>query len=155
MIDFDKFISVLGVAEDSKEFSEFVLSLSEKFIISEDLDEYNDSIGKTKHYECFELGFSIGFRQKILNHIHFFFEEYESYSICKKIDFLNLSINATSTEQEIVKQLGSPVFSGGGYPDAFFGYINRWIKYEENAYFLHFELNASNKIAKVSLIAKE
>jgi hypothetical protein len=152
MIDFDKFISVLGVAEDSKEFSEFVLSLSEKFIISEDSDEYNDPIGNTKHYEFFELGFSIGFRQKKLNYIHFFFDKYENYLNCKVSRFLNVQI--TSSEKEVIDLLGKNYFSGGGYEDSLLGYINRWIKYEKPLFFLHIQFNKNNSISAISLIEK-
>ncbi len=139
------FTAVIGSLQSSEGFNSFVVSTKEPPYIS------TSYLGDATYYSFFNFGVLLLIENLRLTQITFFIEELEGFSKYHG----DLIIDATSTEQEIVKQLGNPIFSGGGYPDAFFGYINRWIKYEENAYFLHFELNASNKIAKVSLIAKE
>jgi hypothetical protein len=139
------FTAVIGSLQSSEVFNNFVVEIKEFPYVS------ISSLGDVTYYSFFNSGILLLIENLRLTQITFFIEELEGFSKY----YGDLIIDANSSEQDIVKQLGNLAFSGGGYPDAFLGYINRWIKYEEDAYFLHFELNASNKIAKVSLIGKE
>ena len=111
MIDWMGFTNAIGMTEMSKEFSQLSLSIGEKATISNEPAEYNDPIGHTKHYKYMRSGLEIGFRQNLLNHIHFYFDRYEGYSAFKGM--LLFGISSGWSEEAVVQKLGTPTASGG------------------------------------------
>lgn len=150
MIDWMRFTNAIGMTEMSKEFSQLSLSIGEKATISNESAEYNDPIGHTKHYKYMHSGLEIGFRQNLLNHIHFYFDRHEGYSVFKGT--LLFGVSSCWSEEAVVQKLGTPTASGGGNVDILFGYINRWIKYEKEVYALHLQFNRSNQLCRASLM---
>ncbi|MFE8049750.1 hypothetical protein [Brenneria goodwinii] len=150
MLDWTEFTSALGMTEMSKEFSQLSLSIGEKPQISDDPAEYNDPLGHTKHYKYIRSGLEIGFRQNLLNHVHFYFDGYEGYSIFK--GQLLSGVSFGWSEEAVVQVLGEPTVGGGGKVDMLLGYINRWVKYEKEAYALHMQFNQNNQLCRASLI---
>lgn len=150
MIDWMEFTNAIGMTEMSKEFSQLSLSIGEKATISNEPAEYNDPLGHTKHYKYMHSGLEIGFRQNVLNHIHFYFDRYEGYSAFKGT--LLFGVSSGWSEEAVVQKLGTPTASGGGNVDILLGYINRWIKYEKEVYALHLQFNRSNQLCRASLM---
>lgn len=150
MLDWIEFTNALGTTETSKEFSQLILSIGEKAQISEDPAEYNDPVGNTKYYKYIHSGLEIGFRQNLLNHVHFYFDGYEGYSVFK--GQLLSGVSACWGEATVVQVLGEPTASGGGKADMLLGYINRWIKYEKEVYALHMQFDQSDQLCRASLM---
>lgn len=150
MIDWLEFTNALGTTEMSKEFSQLNLSIGEKAQVSDDPAEYNDPLGHTKHYKYLHSGLEIGFRQSLLNHIHFYFDGYEGYSAFK--GQLLSGVSSGWSEEAVVQVLGEPTADGGGKLDMLLGYINRWVKYEKEAYALHLQFDQSNQLCRASVM---
>lgn len=150
MIDWMEFTNAIGMTEMSREFSQLSLSIGEKPSISNEPAEYNDPLGHTKHYKYLHSGLEIGFRQNILNHIHFYFDGYEGHSAFKGTLLSGVSFGWS--EEAVVQKLGTPTASGGGNVDILLGYINRWIKYEKEVYALHLQFDQSNQLCRASLM---
>ncbi|CAQ85084.1 MULTISPECIES: hypothetical protein [Photorhabdus] len=150
MVDWMQFINALGTTEVSKKFYDLNLAIEENAQLYEDPSEYNDPIGHTKYYKYPHSGLEIGFRKDVLNHIHFYFNENEGYSIFK--GNLMFGINSEWSEIEIIQALGEPSTNGGGKIDILLGYINRWIKYENEKYALHLQFDQNNFLYQATLM---
>jgi len=150
MIDWIKFTNALGTTEISQEFSQLSLSIGETAQIIDEPTEYNDAIGHTKHYKYINSGLEIGFRQNLLNHVHFYFDGYDGYLAFK--GQLLAGISSGWSEKAVVQVLGEPTARGGGKNDMLLGYINRWVKYEKETYALHIQFDQSNQLCRASLM---
>jgi filamentous hemagglutinin len=153
MVEWIKFINALGKVETSKEFFELNFSIGELAKISEDLTEYNDPVGHTKHYKYVHSGLEIGIRGNVLNHIHFYFDGTDGYSVYE--GKLLYEISSGWTENAVIQTLGKPVASGGGKMDMIIGYINHWIKYEMDIYALHLQFDQCEQLCRVTLMLSE
>ncbi|MBE8598165.1 hypothetical protein IQ209_17115 [Xenorhabdus sp. BG5] len=150
MIDWSRFTSALGTTESSKEFNELCLAIGEQAEISQDPSEYNDPVGQTTYYSFVHSGIEIGFRQGVLNHIHFYFDGNEDYACFTGCLLSNIS-EGWSVEK-VVQVLGEPLMKGGGKMDMLLGFINSWIKYEYQKYALHLQFNQDGLLCGGSLM---
>lgn len=150
MVDWTAFINALGTSDVSKEFSQLNASIGESAQVSDDPAGYNDPIGHTKYYKYIHSGLEIGFRQGLLNHVHFYFDKYDGYSNFQ--GKLLFGVSSGWSEKSIVQVLGEPTASGGGKVDMLLGHINRWIKYEKENYALHMQFDQNNQLCRASLI---
>ncbi|WP_445375450.1 hypothetical protein ACSLVK_07335 [Photorhabdus tasmaniensis] len=150
MIEWNKFTSVLGVSESSKEFNELCLAIGEQAQVTQDPLEYNDPVGQTTYYSFVRTGIEIGFRQGGVNHIHFYFDNSDGYENFKGV--LISDIQAGWDEEKVLKVLGIPLMKGGGKTDMLLGYINSWVKYEYPKYALHLQFSSNGLLCRSSLI---
>ncbi|KAA1187636.1 hypothetical protein [Photorhabdus heterorhabditis] len=150
IVDWIKFTNALGTTESSKEFHELKLAIGEQAEISKTPLEYNDPIGQTTYYSFAHSGIEIGFRQGLLNHIHFYFDNSEGYANFK--GNLLLNIRDGWNEENVIQILGEPLMRGGGKIDMLLGYINSWIKYEYQKYVLHLQFNQDGLLYGASLM---
>ncbi|TNH41487.1 hypothetical protein [Photorhabdus luminescens] len=150
MIDWSKFTGSLGTTESSKEFNELCLAIGEQPEVSQDPSEYNDPIGQTTYYSFAHSGIEIGFREGVLNHIHFYFSETEGYSCFKGCLLSNIGEGWDA--EKVIQVLGEPLIKGGGKMDMLLGYINNWIKYEYQKYALHLQFNQDGLLCNSSLM---
>ncbi|MFP1787613.1 hypothetical protein [Lonsdalea quercina] len=150
MIEWIKFINALGKRDDSADFLDLCQSIGEPAKVTSDPDEYNDPVGKTKYFKFPQSGIEIGFRQKTLNHIHFYFDEEGEYLPFRESLFLG--INSDSSREMIIKKLGEPSSSGEGKMDMLIGYINQWIKYELSDYTLHLQFSPKGTLCRATLL---
>lgn len=150
MIDWSKFTSALGTTESSKEFNELYLAIGEQTEVSQDSSEYNDPIGQTMYYSFVHSGIEIGFRHRVLNHIHFYFNDSENYACFTGCLLSN--IREGWDEERVIRILGEPLMKGGGKMDMLLGYINSWIKYEYQKYTLHLQFNQDGLLCRGSLM---
>ncbi|WP_380181043.1 hypothetical protein [Kalamiella sp. sgz302252] len=150
MISWEDFINALGKEENSSEFLNLCGAIGEIAEISEDSEEYNDPVSRTKYYKFFLSGIEMGFRHNILNHIHFYFDNADGFSTFK--GSLLFGINIESTDKLIHQKLGEPVSCGGGKMDMLIGYINKWVKYQYKNYALHLQFNQLNKLYRSTLM---
>ncbi|WP_431022603.1 DUF5680 domain-containing protein [Erwinia rhapontici] len=150
MSEWKKFINALGKKEASSEFSDLEFSIGETAQKSEDSIDDNDAIGHTKYYKFFQSGLEIGFRENILNHIHFYFDNNDGYDVFT--GELLCGIGSGYSEIAVRKALGEPDKNGGGKSDILLGYINRWVKYESEGYALHLQFNQEDQLCMASII---
>ncbi|WP_241645606.1 hypothetical protein [Rosenbergiella metrosideri] len=150
MFGWIKLIESLGKDEKSNEFLELNNAIGEVPLITEDPEEYNDPIAHTKYYKYLQSGLEIGFRKGIVNHIHFYFDEYEGYAPFQ--GKLLSEICSGWDEKSILKTLGKPSANGGGKSDMLLGYLNRWVKYDKEGYALHLQFDQSDVLCRASLI---
>ncbi|MFB1118593.1 hypothetical protein RF240_20860 [Dickeya dadantii] len=150
MVEWIKFVNALGKGDDSYDFLELCQAIGESAKVTSDPDEYSDPVGKTKYFKFSHSGIEIGFRQGVLNHIHFYFSEEDGYSPFS--GSLLFGINSNSSREMIIKNLGEPSSSGGGKMDTLIGYINQWIKYELTEYSLHLQFSQNGSIHRATLL---
>lgn len=150
MFEWDEFINILGKNEHSTEFISFSRNVYENPHILFDPDEYNDPIGKTKYYKFYKSGFELGFRENLLNHIHFYFYEEEGYS--PFVGYLTSSIKGGLRKSEVIQRLGNPSIRGEGKLNMLLGYINAWLKYEMKTYSLHLQFNKYDNLCRATLM---
>ncbi|GAB2933826.1 hypothetical protein [Hafnia psychrotolerans] len=148
-----KCINSLGKNESSSEFTDLILSIGETAQLSEDPIDDNDPIGHTKHYKYIHSGLEIGFRNDLLNHIHFYFDGSEGYGIFN--GQLLCGVSSGQSEKSVTEALGKPVSSGGGKMDMLLGYINRWVRYELKGYALHLQFDQIDQLCRASLISSD
>lgn len=150
MIEWTKFVNALGKSDGSSDFVDLCQSIGEAAKVTSDPDEYTDPVGKTKYFKFFQSGIEIGFRQDMLNHIHFYFNEQDGYSPFS--GSLLMGIDSDRSREMVIKMLGEPSSSGGGKMDMLIGYINQWIKYELPEYSLHLQFSQNGLICRATLL---
>ena len=101
------------------------------------------------YYSFLNAGILILVDDTCVSQISLFIEGSEGFSpYTGKLPFYG------DNESSIVKELGIPLKSGGGKPDALLGYLNRWVKYELEEGYLHLEFNQNGELSKVTLMGE-
>ena len=152
MAEWIKFINALGKTQTSKEVKQLCLLINEVADISSDPIEFNDALGRTTYYAFVLSGIEIGFRENVLNHVHFYFNDDDGYGRYK--DKLISDIGAGWNKKDVIRALGEPLQEGGGNVDMLLGNIDLWIKYQYQNYDLNFQFKLDNTLSRCSLILR-
>lgn len=145
----ESFVNALGEHEDSSAFCSLLLGIGEPPMVSNTPDEFNDPLGKTKFFAFLQSGIELGVRQDKLTFIHFFMQPNEGYQAYTGP--LTGNVDPTAIEETIVKTFGAPSKSGGGKLSALLGFVNRWVKYNQDHYSLRFEFSEGKILEKITL----
>ncbi|WP_404851694.1 hypothetical protein P5M00_22015 (plasmid) [Enterobacter asburiae] len=149
-VEWNHFIDALGKNEQSVEFFNLCHAIGESPSISSDSDEYNDPLGKTKYYKFYNSGIEVGFRNGLLNHVHFYF--YKEDGFLPFMGNLILGVAGGMDKAMVTKLLGKPSLSGEGKKDILLGDINAWSKYEWVNNSIHFQFKDDENLCRATLI---
>ncbi|MGQ8707884.1 hypothetical protein ACUTSW_18120 [Serratia sp. TSA_198.1] len=148
MLGWNEFIKILGCSQLDRSFISLPQVMNELPIVEPDM------LGIRHYYSFIHSGVLFLLENEKIDQISFFIEPSENFS--KYNGELPVKSASDRSENEIIDVLGPPSSSGGGEKaDMLLGYMNRWIKYDENEYALHLEFNQSGALSKISLMAQE
>ena len=139
-MQWSEYVELLGEEEGSGKLTALLMDLGERPALSETPDEYNDPGGRTKYYKMRKSGMEIGFREGLLNHIHY-------------RGMLPPGVQPGRDEAFLIAQFGEPDWRGGGKYASGIGYVYRWVKYAQMTNALRFEFSDSpGYLRKISLM---
>jgi len=141
MLTWNSFIDMLGVQKTDTR----VVRLSQELNELPDIDE--SVLGDRTYYSFFRAGILLLIEDEQVDQISFYIEADEGFEKYKG----ELPFSAGHTESEIVGILGSPSSSGGGKTDTLLGYIDRWVKYDNDKYSLHLQFSQNNILRRATL----
>lgn len=118
---------------------------------SNDFD--NEFLDKTIGISFLKSGIQFTIINDVIEQITFFLKN-EDHFMAYQGD-IPMYISSQKKEKDIIKFLGIPNFSGGGKVGMFSKYIDKWIKYKKEGYFIHFEFGEDGFIKSVNLIAED
>ena len=121
--------------------------LYKKFFSETELDNIDDDI----FLENLDQGIDVIFTTKMdVSSIHLYSNKMAGSKGFKNELPFKLSFN--NTRNELIKTLGEPNVTGGGYDDQIFGYIDLWDKYYLKEYSLHVKYaNRGDSIKLITL----
>jgi filamentous hemagglutinin len=146
----DASIVAISKGKNSPEFLAFCKLLGENPMLTSDPHEYNDPIGRTEYYKFLQSGVEVGFRNKKINHIHFYLENTDGYTAFN--GKLCYGLDKAAADKDIMSFWGLPEASGGGKLDPLIGYVNKWIKYRIGDHLINFQFNKHNYLSRVTII---
>ncbi|WP_332856095.1 hypothetical protein [Duganella sp. S19_KUP01_CR8] len=150
MPEFFEFGQLLGAEEGSPAFANLLALIGSPASVSEDPDDHDDPVGKTRYYSFRANGILMGVRGGVLKYVFFYFENEEGYRPYSGP--LCAGVAAGWSRAAIDTALGAPQKSGGGKPDPLMGYIHHWATYGVNGYKVRFEFGKAGHLRMVSLM---
>ena len=142
MLIWNEFIKLLGCSKLDGKFIEISSDFNELPAIEESV------LGDRNYYSFLHSGVSFLLEDEVVDQITFYAKKDEAFFEYKG----ELPVSIDSSEQEAVQILGWPLSSGGGKTDALMGYIDRWIKYENEEYSLHLQFNQNDNLSRVTIM---
>ena len=142
MLIWNEFIKLLGCSKLDSEFINVSSNFNELPIIEKSI------LGDRNYYSFLHSGVLFLLEDEVVEQFTFYAKQDEGFSEYKG----KLPVSIDSSEHEAVQILGRPLASGGGKMDALMGYIDRWIKYEKEGYFLHLQFNQNDNLSRVTLM---